>query len=453
MNKTIISTLCFVTLILTNASSYCRNSDLPQEIQIIDSVWAANTVSFSLFEHSNKQLFAAYYNKDRYMTIASKRPGQNQWETIVLDEKLHWDSHNYVTLAVDKKGYIHVTGNMHVNPLVYYRSAKPLDIKSMQRLDSMVGSDELNVTYPKFIFNKEEDLLFLYRDGTCGNGNTRVNIFNTETLAWERPFKEPLFQGIIDTTDRAAYFKIKKDETGNFHLIWLWRWTPLVETCHQLCYAYSEDFKNWTNISGEKIELAFTPDNTKLIVDPAPTKGGMHNGKFDVVFTKKGEPIPLYIKYDEKGMTQLYAAKYHNNKWDIKQISNWNFRWEFIGGGDKMDKGASFNQGGYNQDSLLLIYWQTQENKNGIFALDLEAFEKVETFSVNPNRQKTSLNFDKLLTNPDTEVRITKTTNSGNVPPPEHYLKWEAMPKSHGRHAPETIPDGPISPLLIISPN
>ena len=45
---------------------------------------------------------------------------------------MNWDSHNYVTLAIDDDGYLHLSGNMHCRPLVYFRTTKPLDITTFE---------------------------------------------------------------------------------------------------------------------------------------------------------------------------------------------------------------------------------------------------------------------------------------------------------------------------------
>ena len=44
----------------------------------------------------------------------------------------------------------------------------------------MVGPNELKATYPKFMYNKDQDLVFHYRDGGSGNGNEIYNIYSTE---------------------------------------------------------------------------------------------------------------------------------------------------------------------------------------------------------------------------------------------------------------------------------
>jgi len=73
------------------------------------------------------------------MTVASGSIGSSKWQKTTLPNKLHWDSHNYVAMTVDKPGYIHVSGNMHVNPLVYFRSENPNDISSMLEINEITG--------------------------------------------------------------------------------------------------------------------------------------------------------------------------------------------------------------------------------------------------------------------------------------------------------------------------
>ena len=55
-----------------------------------------------------------------------------------------------------------------------------------------------------------------------------------------------------------------------------------------------------------------------------------------MILDKDKKPIIAYSKYDEKGFTQLYLTKFIDGKWMSKKISDWTFRWKFVGGGDKM---------------------------------------------------------------------------------------------------------------------
>ena len=111
---------------ISKTKSDYLNTSSPKIVETIfvDSVWVANKVSFDLHTIGNKQ-YVAYYDKNRMMTVASRDISSNQWQKMTLSNKLHWDSHNYVVMGFDEEGYIHVSGNMHNNPLVYFKSEKP----------------------------------------------------------------------------------------------------------------------------------------------------------------------------------------------------------------------------------------------------------------------------------------------------------------------------------------
>ena len=106
----------------------------------------------------------------RMMTVASRNLDSAEWTKKTLPSRLHWDSHNYVVIGIDQEGYIHVSGNMHADPIVYFRSEKPYDVTSLVAISSMVGTEEDRVTYPQFFNTKSGDLLYSYRIGGSGHG-------------------------------------------------------------------------------------------------------------------------------------------------------------------------------------------------------------------------------------------------------------------------------------------
>ena len=68
-------------------------------------VWSGHPVGFCLLTHGEKQ-FAAYYDAQRRMTVASRALDSDQWSYSILPSKLGWDSHNYITMTVDDDGFI-----------------------------------------------------------------------------------------------------------------------------------------------------------------------------------------------------------------------------------------------------------------------------------------------------------------------------------------------------------
>ena len=437
---------CTTSTAIQGNVEYYGNPHITEQLEL-DTVWAANRANFDLHTKGDLQ-FVAYYDKDRMMTVASRELGSDKWTKTTLSSKLHWDSHNYVVMGIDEKGFIHVSGNMHVNPLVYYRSAKPLDISNMLELHAMTGEQEDRVTYPKFYNDNDGKLLFNYRAGSCGDGNILVKQFDTETMRWFDYMDRPLFLGVEDDNDRAAYHTYARDAAGDFHFLWMWRWTPDVETCHQLCYAKTSDLRSWTNAFGEPVQLPHRPDVDALIVDDSPSKGGLHNSRKEMILDSKSQPIVGYVKYDQKGYTQLYLARPVNDSWLIKKVSDWDIRWEFIGGGDQMAREAQFDFEGFSDEGYLVITWKTTKDA-GTYVVDTDTLEPVALPVKMKQKAPDSLE-DKLTDNAELIVHIRPDRGQSLDPQTHYVLKWETQIGSHGKHAPEVIPTEPTSKLYVV---
>ncbi|HUV62965.1 MAG TPA: BNR repeat-containing protein, partial [Sedimentisphaerales bacterium] len=393
--------------------------------------------------------FVAYYDRHRMMTVASRDIGSDRWQKTTLPSKLMWDSHNSVALGIDEQGYIHVSGNMHTHPLCYFRSEKPYDIRRMIAHHRMIGRDEERVTYPRFFYDRLGRLLFSYRSGTCGNGNILVNRFEPENERWVRHLNTPLFEGIEANDNRAAYHTYTKDAEGHFHFVWMWRWTPMVETCHQLCYATSPDLIHWKNAAGQPVPLPFRPDMKEVTVDDVPSKGGLHNSRYQIILTQDGRPMIGYVKYDGQGLTQLYMAKYDGGQWISKQISDWDFRWKFIEGGDQMTEGGRFRLAGISEEGVLVIPWSTEKGDSGQYTLDTETLEPATTVAtVEPSYPEAVRK--RLSDTPGLSVNLSDDNGGTQEDGVRYLLKWESRGGSHGRHAPQVIPEGPVSRLVVL---
>jgi hypothetical protein len=319
----------------------------------------------------------------------------------------------------------------------------------MVEINEMVGVDEESVTYPNFFHDKSGSLLFSYRSGTCGNGNILINRFKPEEGKWERYLEKPLFEGIEENDDRAAYHHWVKGANGDFHFVWMWRWTPMVETSHHICYATTPDLKNWKNAAGETATLPFRPDDEKVLVDNTPSKGGMHNSRYRLILTKDDEPVIGYVKYDEAGLTQLYLAKFIEGKWISKKISNWGFRWEFIEGGAFMTIGGKFSFAGISEHDILAIDWETENGDSGRYTIDLETLEHTD------EKSKIQAEYPDDLSGSMTDrskmsVRLAHDKGGSREDGSRYVLKWEAEHGGFSQHAPEVIPDGPLSQLILI---
>ncbi len=293
-------------------------------------VWSGHPVRFCLLTQEDDQ-YVAFYDRDRQLTVGFRRLDEDGWTFKKLDSVVHWDSHNYVTMALDQQGLLHVSGNMHVDPLVYFRTERPGDIKSLRRIPAMVGRQEDRCTYPHFMSGPDDSLIFTYRDGSSGRGNQIYDVYDVASQTWRRLLDRPLLdgQGLMNAYPVGPL----RGPDGRFHLCWVWRDTPDCGTNHDVSYARSPDLVHWQTASGKAIELPITVETPGVVVDPVPAGGGAINGNTRIGFDSQKRPVVTYHKFDEQGNTQIYNARFEGGQWRIYRASHWSYRWEFGGGG------------------------------------------------------------------------------------------------------------------------
>ncbi len=424
-----------VTLVSVVAAMAYAAEDTVSAKRVIEigEVWSGHSVGFCLYTAAPYQ-YVAYYDANRALTVAMRRLESEEWSRIVLPERVNWDSHHYVTLAVDQNGFVHVSGNMHSDPLVYFRSSEPFDVSTLERMESMVGPDEKKVTYPQFLTDSNGDLIFFYRDGKSGDGVQLLNRYNANTNVWTRLITEPLFDGLGRVSCYPEGPVLGPD--GYFHLVWVWRVHGGCETNHHLSYAKSKDMVHWESSAGVPAGLPITPENKAVIVDPVPVEGGMINESTVVGFDGSGRVIVSYHKFDASGFTQIYNARNENGTWAIYQTSNWDYRWYFSGGGtieNEIDLGPVT----VGADGQLLQGYKHPRHGQGVWVLDEATLKPVTTF----------LGGTQLLgvsAVPQTKfsgMAVRWKADTGATPPegPQFFLRWEAQPVNRDRER-KTIP-------------
>lgn len=311
----------------------CRTAPSAPKVAMsldVSQVWAGHPVGFCLLTEGNRQ-YLGYYDQHRRMTVAARKLDSTTWDYHVLPQVIGWDSHNYITIAVDNDGFLHLSGNMHCNPLVYFRSTSPHDIHTFRRIPQMTGLLEDRVTYPRFLTGPDNRFLFTYRHGGSGRGDQIYNLYDLKTRSWTRLLDAPLTDG---RGKMNAYFHGPvRGPDGFFHLVWVWRDTPNCYTNHDLCYARSTDMVNWQTAAAKPLTLPITIDTSGVVVDPVGVKGGIINGNTKIGFDSKNRVILSYHKFDRNGNTQLFNARLEGTQWKFYQTTDWSYRWFFEGGG------------------------------------------------------------------------------------------------------------------------
>lgn len=352
---------------------------------LVDKVWSGHPVGFALLTERGYQ-FIAYYDSERRLTVISRKFPVDDWTRVQpsgvpvpnrgrMSNITGWDSHNGLKLALDRDGCLHLSGNMHGDPLVYYRTQKPYDLTTLQRIDRMTGDRELRCTYPAFFKNAKGDLCFRYRDGGSGNGSEFFNIYDEKSKSWRRLFDTPLFEGEGLRSAYASGPTLGPD--GRYHVIWMWRDTPDAASNHTLSYARSRDLVQWESSSGAPIDLPIK-FATGEVVDPAKPGEGLINMGYVLGFDANQRPIAAYHRYDSNGNSQIFVARPDAaGKWHASQLSDWQFRWNFSGGGSLP---AEVRATGVRLDpdgSLLVDYW-TKAVGSGTWRLNADTLALLE---------------------------------------------------------------------------
>ncbi len=302
-----------------------------QRLATVGRVWSGNDTRFALAVGRGR-IFVGYYDAARRLTIASRERKGGMWTYRRLDSRLGWDSHNYVALAIDSAGRLHVAANMHNDPLVYFRTTRPGDIKTLARVPVMVDARaERRMTYPVFLHDAAGRLIFKYRDGGSGNGDERYNVWNAAAGRWTSLLATPLIDGEGKRNAYPVGPVLGPDK--RFHLVWVWRDTPDAATNHDLSYARSADLVHWERSDGMPLALPIRLASAEII-DPVPVHGGMINNNTAIAFDGGGDPIVTFHRFDADGNTQIYVARREAKGWHVAQASDWRgFRWDFGGGG------------------------------------------------------------------------------------------------------------------------
>ena len=429
----IVTTLLFSCLTTAKTDNNKATDDL--NTIAIDHVWSGHRIKPFLLTRGKHQ-FVAYFDANRQMTVAY-REGRAPWRYYKVDSWLGWDSHNYVTLEIDAEGYIHVMGNMHADPIEYFRSSEPYNVRSLKREPVMVDKTiEQRMTYPIFMRNKKGQLLVKYRDGGSGNGNEIYNIYDTKTKRWSRLHANQFLDG---EGKMSGYFEGPTlGPDGMFHLIWVWRNTPSADTNHSLSYARSEDLVHWEDSNGKPLPLPLTLAHTE-VVDPVPAGGGMINGNVKLGFDQKGQPMISYHKYDSQGNTQMHVVRREKSAWKSVQISNWqDFRWDFTGHGS-LGRFAVKPYSPEILDSNTLGVMVRKYDDVMRFVLDAKTLKtiRVEKADLYPPQieAKTSAANTHIHTSPETVLEHHVFEGQGDLSPEgkQYYLSWQSQPGNRDR--------------------
>jgi hypothetical protein len=381
----------------------------------IARVWAGHPVDFDIETKDTFQC-VAYYDTLRRMVVASRSTAAQTWGRTVLPATTGWDSHNYIEMAIDDSGYVHISGNMHNAALVYFRSQKPWSSAAFDQ-PGMVGTIESSVTYPVFIKGTDGRLYFQYRDGGSGSGTTIWNRYDLQNKRWTRITSQGLFNGGGDVNAYPTNPVLGPD--GFFHIIWMWRDTPVANTNHHLSHIKSGDFSTWKTMSGQNLTLPITQSTSGVVADPVTAGKGLINMDFWISWDSRQRAILTYHRYDNNTISQIWNTRWENNAWKIYQTSSWtSFKWNLdLQGSLTHDIAATPLE--IDAKGRLLQYYVYRDKIKRQWVLDETTLKPLSDSVWQPPAGQEEI-YRVESTWPDMQVNLKKQDN--------FWIRWETLP-------------------------
>lgn len=315
------------------------------------------------FAYRNGMLFTAHVEppvagsgKEEMNLRTVVRKGQRQpdggwrWEEKLIEPRTLRDAwHTQASIALDKRGHVHVAYNMHNMPWQYAVSRQPYDIRNFEFRGQAVSDEELaavkfrnktpfpdigsaaipgnQVTYPMFFTDRDGDLYLTYRyaakparawerRGFSG----AIARYDTEQQRW-RPIGGALSIDRDDAalpagTKTATQHPFAFDEAHTVYLITLgfdrdnglhafWNWRPGGAGMDTLkpSYAYSRDGSAFQRADGSAYRLPIAFKEAEPIAGRDDTRQYYAPKSVAVL----DDATPLVIVQTVKGDRLIYA--------------------------------------------------------------------------------------------------------------------------------------------------
>ncbi len=321
----------------------------------IDPAFASTETNATAFIHHSiltvgDQQFVTYYNDDQFVTVARRSLGSDMWDVYPTSFTAFtvYDAHDVISFGIDGAGYMHLSWGMHGNPLLYAKSDAPVTGAGAITFTGPIEMTgfENTVTYPQFYELPNGDLLFLFREGTSGNGDTYWNRYDAAGGVWSTVHggagQTPFFQGTGWRPNYNLYNNhAALDSQGTLHLTWTIRYngdSPAgfggFQTNHNIFYARSfDEATTWVRMDGTSYALPISefgesgdPDTTAEVALTIPEGSSLIN---QCSMTIDHDDRPVFAMYwapeaaSGNHARQYLMGWYDGVGWNTSQITDY----------------------------------------------------------------------------------------------------------------------------------
>jgi len=344
--------------------------DAYTHISQIGPGYAGNTTNATSYNQSSvmtvgNQQYLAYYEPAAdggNIVVASRTLGSDNWTQSPTNFTAFdlTDSHDTISMAIDGDGVMHLSWGMHSNRLQYAHSTASVTTTPGAIIgftddlgtNGMTGG-ESSVTYPRFLKLPDGDLLFFYRKGGSGNGDTMLTRYDTDTDTWTAS-QSPLIDGTStgDPSSSNPYLNTPVlDANGDIQLTWSNRWNSNnvnsfngFQTNHDLMFARStDDGATWQAFDGTPYGLPITQGTSDVVVPIA--QGSSLINQTSMTVDQNNRPIVATWYAPEAGsgnhVRQFMLAWYDGTDWQTSAITD--FDTDYAGGTSQIPESQTRN--------------------------------------------------------------------------------------------------------------
>ena len=314
--------LIFIFLIIllnpTSASeTWSVDTNFENDLIIIDSLardMNAVIYAWSLTSYNNS-IYTCYVNAKENVIVAKSTDSGKTWTKTLVQSGNSEDAHNICAVGIDSNGYIHVSYDMHADPLNYNISTNPENI-SVFTNKTMTGTAETSVTYPQFYKSPINELYFLYR------GTVYIKKYNATSQTWS-DFAAPLINGTIN----VYWDTLVWDSNNNMHLSWGYRNASGSNantniTNFNVSYAmYNATSAQWERTNGTAYTLPINKSVSETVVATTMFDGLANTNSLYV--DSYNRPHIAFIKDNVTTRSTEVFHSYYNGNWITTQVTNY----------------------------------------------------------------------------------------------------------------------------------
>ncbi len=156
-------------------------------------------------------------------------------------------------------------------------------------------------------------------------------------------------------------------------------------------------------------------------------------------FDPDDRAIISYHKYDTKGNSQIFLARWEENTWNVRPASSWQTRWDFGGNGailiDILAKPLVILP-----DGRLVQSWRNKKHGEGTWELDPQTLMVIGDAEIPPSVPKhlmaSASNFEGMTVQWIDDINVG--TQSDAV---QYRLRWETLPFNRDRPRSGPLPE------------